>query len=70
MWPADRRKELSILDEILNECLRINSANCIVDRLVKIERLATVLTETNFEYLRPSFETFLKDEATRDGILH
>ena len=65
MWPVDRREEFKMLETLLNECLRINSATNIIDRLAKINEFANLLTKTDFVKPRESFSTFLHDEAMK-----
>lgn len=74
MWPVERREEFKMLETLLNECLRINSATNIIDRLAKINEFANLLTKTDFvkpddgqfqHLVRESFSTFLHDEAMK-----
>lgn len=65
MWPVDRREELNLLIRLFNECLRINSATNVVDRLTRIIEFAEILTKTDFIKPRVSFLTFVVDEAKK-----
>jgi hypothetical protein len=64
MWPEDRRRQLVALGALLADCRKINTANCIVDRLQRIEALANEL-DTDGQDLEPSFRRWVEKEALR-----
>lgn len=62
-WPQNRRDELGQLQQLLQEAKSLNNATGTLDRLARIEALATALTKTDLDGGRESFLTFLVQAA-------
>lgn len=59
MWTEQRRVELEQLRQLLIECITINRGSHVIERLQRIEKLASELWESDLSNGRESFHTFL-----------
>ena len=71
IWTKSRVAEFERLEQLLNECLSLNSGNQITNRIARIEKLAELLSRPRrLKRTHTSFLSFLRDVAGDDLSKH
>lgn len=65
-WTDDRCGELRMLEVLLAECVALDRATSVIERMQKIIAIAEKLTATDFARPRDSFRDFLRKLAIED----
>jgi len=66
MWPADRRKQLISLQNLLVDVSELNRGSNVIEKMQRISKMADKLLSSDLDKPRVSFMAFIIAEATKD----